>query len=521
MIPLEFFEVHDDNVVNQILLGVIRCFWTYLNNRIHGAYFIPAEAYSRGKVPGSALTDPAAQPSSWPKLSRASTNGYSKDQPSLSAPNACPASEAKDQRRSNAEVSETQSLSTTGASGGKGLLLPQSADTDITIESEDESEPSVTEKGGNVNQSENSLNTSQEEAASSKKGEKHAKPATDSDDSLPDPEEQAASPNLKKSHSKSSAEPTQNSLTCLEQTMPASHSKDRSDSNPLLGSAKAAIVVDAPEDLDNSLIKRELSPLFLPNDATYSGGLRAPKKPRKKSLFGSVLRSISKTAKQMKPSNGSSRSAEARQVPEMEQDEPSESEEEESSDSEQSESDAEDLSASNRIKCPSQKRKRLQEPHDPSKRQNRTVVTEKPSVATSIIVPEINRTPSHPHSSACQFPAVDSASKKPAATIEPYAEDSTSDEDESMALAPVKKPEPREKIVNKAGKLQQKPIQQGDVYQRLYIKERTKTSHYETILKEVGITESMLSEMVQRLELGSTPGNAVNTVKAAYKRNNG
>lgn len=505
MIPLEFFEYQMHNVVHQVLIGVIRYFWCYLNNNIRESYWIPANPYTPNKVLGSALTDPASRPQSWSPVPPLAPNERFKAQGLLSAPDSVLGYDGEPHQQSTADTSAPQKSPRKSMNASKQLTLHRSASKDVSIDAEDENGTSMSKRGKQVNGSDKSLPGSQEKASPSKRTKnKPPQSITGSEESLPATNEQANSP--KKRRSKSGTKHTE--------SLPA---KKHNDPAPLLGSAAAPIMVDPPQESNSFLVKREPSPLFLDNDTPYSGGLGTTKISRAQSALESGPRPNQKTASQLEPSSQQNSAAEGEQSSENEEEQSSGSEEEYSSESDADEPSERQVSVSHSIDHSGKKRKRSEpDGKGPNKKKQKDAAG-KPSV----IAPEIDRRPKHPHSSEYDLAVAHAASKKSSTTPNAFDEDSDSDEFDSTALAPVQQPRPREKILNKAGRYQQKPLHQGPIYQGLYLKERAKTSHYETILKETGITQDMLAEMVERLEQGSTARNAVNTVKTAYKRNNG
>lgn len=506
MIPLEFFEDHDANVVNQVILGTIRFFWVYLNNRIHGEYFIPAEPYTQVKVRGSALTDPAARPSSWSPPPSPSPKERSDDQDSWSRSWPGLGDYHKAQPQSSADGNTQQKSPNKALDGSRdpNEYQPSGKDNSIIfISSEEDNESSVLNKGQHIKAPDKSLPSLQEQATPVKKRMKHSKSATVSEQSSHIPDEQD-NPSTK-NHSNFGPLPTESLHASPDQDTSATHAKKHDGSIPIRGSAAAPIVVDAPEDSDSCMIKREPTPLFLPTDAVYSGGLGNPKKRGVQSARDSGLRSSPNTSSQPQPANQPNSAAQAEQSSEGDEDQSSESEEEQSSESEAedaSDSDSEDSSESGSDEPPEEevtaslsidhsgkKRKRSVLDNEHPKKKNKKDTTGKHSV----VAPEPDRTPKHPHSSV-------------------YSDY------QAIAFAPIEQPKAREKITNKAGREQQKPILRANIYESMYQSERAKTSRYETIFKEVGITADMLAEMSERLMHGSTPATAVNTVKQWYKK---
>lgn len=127
----------------------------------------------------------------------------------------------------------------------------------------------------------------------------------------------------------------------------------------------------------------------------------------------------------------------------------------------------------------------------------------------------------HLEKGARSLAAQQSASKKLSTTRDVRAVAEVSPEPEPIDLPTIEQTQPREKILNKAGKVQQNPIRRANVLNSLLTKEREKASLHVQLFEGLSIKEHALSEMLERLRQGGTAQNAYKTVKASYNKKNG
>lgn len=436
MVPAEFFTQHDENVTNQVILGVTKFFWCYLNNDVRIAYFVPIKPSSSNNVQLPAIKYSAGR-----------------------------RSQEEDREQPSGEKDGPHTPLKKIGADKRGALPAQPPGTGIRIQPDGQTDNPVPRK--------------QEPVAATQ-----TIPGADTDQATPP--KKGKTKKLKAVSPSKALIPKATSKSCK----PAAESK--SD-----GSAEAPISIDSSPSPQSSPAKRKGSSLFFDDgngDDQSSSDESSPfSEP---AAQPSLVQGPTSAQKHIKHSEASRETTSRADV------------------SRSSENGASEASHSRGSTRADKKRKRQIE------QQEQTSSRKKPA----IVIPKqpvISIRQVHHEKGARSLAAPQSAAKKPSTTRDVRTEAKASPEPGPIDLPTIEKPQPREKILNKAGKMQQKPIQRADVLEGLLSKEREKTSLYVQLFEGLGIEEPALSEMVERLRRGSAAQNVYKTVKASYDKKNG